>query len=100
MVMVTSLNFISRDILKCLGSKRPTSTEESKDHSLGQSSLKMLSLKTNISHSPVRTDVLREVVYHNNLIAASHQKYLENVIARCHIVLSKGDSNITEQERS
>lgn len=102
MVMVTSLNFTGRDILKCLSSKRPTCTEESEDHNLGQSpsSLKILSLKNNISHSPVRADVLREVVYHNSLIAVSHQCH----IRKCHcemsqIGLSKGDSNITVRTR-
>lgn len=76
-VMTASLNFTGRSILKCLHSNRPSSTEEPEDHNLGQSpsSLKMLSVNEDISHRPVRTDFLREVVYHNNLIAVSHQKY-------------------------
>lgn len=91
-VMTTSLDFAGRGILKCLGSNRPSSTEECEDHNLDQSpsSLKMLSLNKDISHRPVRTDFLRDVVYHNNFIVVSHPKYLENVIltnnviVRCH----------------
>lgn len=94
-VMTTSLDFTGRSILKCLGSNRASATEESKDPNLGQSpsSLKTLLLNKNISHRPVRIDFLREVVYHNNLIAVSHLKYLENVIltnyviVRCHKLL-------------
>lgn len=94
-VMTTSLDFTGRGILKCLGSNRPSCIEESEDHNLGQSpsSLKTLSLNKDTSHRRVRTDFLREVVYHNNLIAVSHPKYLENeiltnnVIVRCHELL-------------
>lgn len=70
----TLLDFTGRGILKCLGSNRPNSTEEYEDHNLGQSpgSLRMLSLNKVISYRPIKTDFLMEVVYHNDLIAASH----------------------------
>lgn len=89
MVVVTSLDFTDRSILKCVGRSRSNSPEEYEDHNVGQSSssLKKLSLNSSISHRPVRTDFLREVVYHNNLIAVSHQKYLENVTLTKNIIL-------------
>lgn len=89
MVMVISLDFTGKGILKCVGSSRSSSTEEYEDHNFGQSSssLKKLSLSNNISHRPVRTDFLRQVVYHNNLIAVSHQKYLKNAILTKNVIL-------------
>lgn len=74
MVMTPSLDFTSRDILKCLGSNSTGPTEECEDHNFGQSpsSLKTLSLNKDISHRPVRPDFLREVAYHSNLIAVSN----------------------------
>jgi len=80
--MTTSLDFTGRGILKCLGSNKPSSAEKFEDHNLGQrpNSLKTPSLSKDVSHRQVRTDFLREVVYHNNLIAVSHPKYSENVI--------------------
>lgn len=109
MVMATSLDFTSRDILKCLGSNSPSSTEECEDHNFGQSpnSCETLSLNKDISHRPVRIYFLWEMVYRNNLIAASHQKHLEtviltsSVIARCHklLCLSKHYSKNNKRER-
>lgn len=89
MVMVTSLDFTGKGLLKSVGSSRSISPEEYEDHNFGQSSssLKKLSLNNNRSHRPVRTDFLREVVYHNNLMAVSPQKYLENVILTKNVIL-------------
>lgn len=88
-VVVTSLDFTDRGILKCVGRSRSNSPEEYEDHNFGQSSssLKKLSLNSRISHRLVRTDFFREVVYHNNLIVVSHQKYLENVTLTKNIIL-------------
>lgn len=89
MVMVTSLDFTGKGILKCVGSSRSSSPQEYKDQNFGHSSrsLKKLSLNNNVRHRPVRTDFLREVVYHNNLV--SHQKYLENVILTKNVILRR-----------
>lgn len=89
MVMVNSLCFTGKGILKCAGSSRPSSPEEYEDQNFGHSSrsLKELSLNNNVTHRPVRTDFLREVVYHNILIVVSHHKYLENVILTKNVIL-------------
>ena len=86
-VMTTSLDFTGRGTLKCLGSNRPSATEEFEDHNQSPNSLKTLFLNKDISHRPVRTDCLREVVYHNNLITVSHLKYLENVILTNNVIV-------------
>lgn len=52
MVMVTSLHFTGKCILKCVGSSRSSCSEEYEEHNFGQSSssLKKLFLNDNISH--------------------------------------------------
>lgn len=72
-----------------ISSSRSSSPEKYKDHNFGHSSrsLTKLSLNNNVSHRLVRTDFLREVVYHNNLIVVSDQKYLENVILTKNLIL-------------
>lgn len=57
-VIITSLNFTGRGILKCQGSNGPNSTEQSLDHNFGQTPnpLKMLSLQNVTSYSQTETD--------------------------------------------
>lgn len=56
----------------------------------------MLSLNKDVCHRPVRTDFLREVAYHNNLIAVSRQKYLENAILTNNVIQA---SQLEQEEK-